>query len=36
MLRYETQGKPEYNSDGTVKNPGKSKEHWAKFRFEKN
>ena len=35
-LRYVIEGKPEYNSDGTVKNPGKSKEHWAKFRFEKN
>jgi hypothetical protein len=36
MLGYETQGKPEYNSDGTVKSPRKSKQHWVKFRFEKN
>jgi hypothetical protein len=35
-LRYVIEEKPEYNSDGTVKNPGKSKEHWAKFRFQKN
>ena len=36
MLRYETQGKPEYNSDGTLKKATKLKEKWAKFRFEKN
>ena len=36
MLRYETQGSPEYNSDGTLKKAKKLKEKWAKFRFEKN
>jgi hypothetical protein len=36
MLRYETQGEPEYNSDGTLQKATKLKEKWAKFWFEKN
>jgi hypothetical protein len=33
-LRYVKEGKPEYNSDGTVKKATKLKEEWAKFSFE--
>jgi hypothetical protein len=33
-LLYRTQGKPEYNKDGTIKKPGKIREDWIKFSFE--
>jgi hypothetical protein len=32
-LEYKTVGNPEYNKDGTLKNPGKVTMHWASFRF---
>ena len=35
MLKYKTEGQPEYNSDGTLKKARKLKENWAKFNFEK-
>ncbi|MGD0955550.1 MAG: hypothetical protein ABR953_01805 [Candidatus Acidiferrales bacterium] len=33
-LFFQTQGRPEYNKDGTIKKPGKVKELWVKFSFE--
>jgi len=31
---FHTQGRPDYNRDGTIKKPGKVKEEWVKFSFE--
>jgi hypothetical protein len=31
---FQTQGRPDYNKDGTIKKPGKVKEVRVKFSFE--
>lgn len=33
-LLFQTQGRPEYSKDGTIKKSGKVKELWVKFSFE--
>jgi hypothetical protein len=33
-LLFQTQGRPEYNKDGTIKKQGKVSEIWVKFSFE--
>ena len=33
-LLFETEGRPDYNKDGTLKKAGKLKQSWVKFSFE--
>ena len=32
-LLFQTQGRPDYNKNGTIKKPGKMHEVWVKFSF---
>jgi hypothetical protein len=34
QIRFQTQGRPDYNKDGTIKKQGKVKDEWVKYSFE--
>jgi len=33
-IRFQAQGRPDYNKDGTIKKEGKIKDEWVKYSFE--